>query len=179
MDERVLITFERGDRRFNLRAVAVILDKEQRRVVIHRASHEDFWALPGGRVELGESAAEALVREMREEMGVEVEVGRLLWVVEGFVTFLERHWHEISFYFLAALPSDCPLYNQAKWSGLEEGIEDFFMPEELRGTTNNLELLFEWHDIDHLHDVNLFPRFMQDALLTLPTGVQHVVLRGD
>ena len=179
MDERVVITFGQGDRRFNLRAVAVILDREQRRVVIHHASHEDFWTLPGGRVELGESAAEALVREMREEMGVEVEVGRLLWVVEGFVTFLERHWHEISFYFLAILPSDCPLYNQAKWSGIEEGIEDFFIPEELRGTTNNLELLFEWHDIDRLHDVNLFPRFLQDDLRSLPTEVQHVVRVGD
>lgn len=178
MDERVVITFEQGDRRFNLRAVAVILDKQQRRVVIHRASHEDFWALPGGRVELGERAAEALVREMREEMGIDVEVGRLLLVVEGFFTFLERHWHEISFYFLTILPSDCPLYNQAKWSGIEEGIEDVFIPEELRGTTNNLDLLFEWHDIDRLHDVNLVPRFLQDALRTLPAEVQHVVLVG-
>jgi ADP-ribose pyrophosphatase YjhB (NUDIX family) len=179
MDERVLITFERGDRRFNLRAVAVILDKEQRRVVIHHASHEDFRGLPGGRVELGESAADALVREMREEMGVEVEAGRLLWVVEGFVTFLERNWHEISLYFLTILPPDCPLYNQTKWSGLEEGIEDFFIPKELLGTTNNLELLFEWHDIDRLHDVSLVPRFLQDALRTLPTEVQHVVRVGD
>ena len=179
MDERVVITFEQGDRRFNLRAVAVILDQEQRRVVIHRASHEDFWTLPGGRVELGERAAEALVREMREEIGVEVEVGRLLWVVEGFVAFLERHWHEISFYFLTTLPLDCPLYDQDRWSGIEEGIEDLYIPKELRGTTNTLELLFEWQDIDRLHDVNLFPRFLQDDLRTLPTEVQHVVRVGD
>ena len=71
------------------------------------------------------------------------------------------------------------MYNQAKWSGIEEGIEDFFIPEELRGTTNNLELLFEWHDIDRLHDVNLFPRFLQDDLRSLPTEVQHVVRVGD
>ena len=62
MDERVMITFEHGDRRFNLRAVGVILDREGQRMLIHRASHEDFWTLPGGRVEMGESAAEALVR---------------------------------------------------------------------------------------------------------------------
>lgn len=49
-----MVTFEQGDRRFNLRAVAVILDMEQRRVVIHRASHKDFWTLPGGRVEMGD-----------------------------------------------------------------------------------------------------------------------------
>jgi 8-oxo-dGTP diphosphatase len=36
------------------------------------------WEFPGGKVEDGESEADALVRECREEMGIEVAVGRLL-----------------------------------------------------------------------------------------------------
>jgi ADP-ribose pyrophosphatase YjhB (NUDIX family) len=40
------------------------------------------WSLPGGKVEKGETLAAALVREMREETGIEVEPGRLLYVCD-------------------------------------------------------------------------------------------------
>lgn len=40
------------------------------------------WSLPGGRAEDGESLAEALVREMREETGADVEIGRLLYLCD-------------------------------------------------------------------------------------------------
>ncbi|MFE0545237.1 NUDIX domain-containing protein [Streptomyces sp. NPDC058891] len=40
------------------------------------------WSLPGGKVENGETLVEALVREMREETGIDVEVGRLLYACD-------------------------------------------------------------------------------------------------
>lgn len=40
------------------------------------------WSLPGGKVEEGEPLATALVREMREETGLDVEPGRLLYVCD-------------------------------------------------------------------------------------------------
>jgi ADP-ribose pyrophosphatase YjhB (NUDIX family) len=40
------------------------------------------WSLPGGKVEDGETLARALVREMREETGVEVQPGRLLYLCD-------------------------------------------------------------------------------------------------
>lgn len=40
------------------------------------------WSLPGGKLESGESLAEALVREMKEETGLDVEPGRLLYVCD-------------------------------------------------------------------------------------------------
>jgi 8-oxo-dGTP diphosphatase len=43
---------------------------------------QDTWALPGGLIELGETAQEAVRREVREECGIEVEVGPVLGLFE-------------------------------------------------------------------------------------------------
>ena len=63
---------------------AVVTDGHGRLLLIQRG-HEPgkgLWSLPGGRVEPGETDAEALVREMEEETGLTVEPGRLIGTVE-------------------------------------------------------------------------------------------------
>lgn len=60
---------------------AVITDDEGRVLACRRAPHKSLaglWEFPGGKVETGESDEVALVREIQEELGVEIEVGDFL-----------------------------------------------------------------------------------------------------
>lgn len=53
---------------------------------------EGEWSLPGGRIEAGERAADAALRELREETAVEAELTGLLEVVDGVFPEAGRHY---------------------------------------------------------------------------------------
>ena len=65
--------------------VGAVVTDEQGRLLMIKRGHEPgagLWSIPGGRIEPGETDAEALAREMLEETGLTVEVGRLVGTVQ-------------------------------------------------------------------------------------------------
>lgn len=58
---------------------AVLFDS-QRRILLTRRRDNGRWCLPGGKMEPGESAAEACIREVHEETGLQVRIVRLIGV---------------------------------------------------------------------------------------------------
>jgi 8-oxo-dGTP diphosphatase len=65
--------------------VGAVLTDEQGRLLMIKRGHEPgagLWSIPGGRIEPGETDAEALVREMLEETNLSIAPGRLLGLVQ-------------------------------------------------------------------------------------------------
>lgn len=153
-----MITFTQNNIRFNCRIVGVAVHDE--RVLLQRAEMDDFWALPGGRAELLEPAAATLRREMREELGIDVEVGRLLWIVENFFRYSGQDHHELALYFLMEPPVDWP----QRWSG-----------EPFDGHEGHLKMICQWFPLAGLEAVALYPTFLRQALQALPIVPVHVV----
>lgn len=68
-----------ADKKFVVRCRAIIV-KDGKLLIVRHAENPDFAALPGGHLEWGEDVKECLRRELIEELGVEPQIGRLLYV---------------------------------------------------------------------------------------------------
>ena len=87
--------------RVRVRVGALLFDDPDAPGAVLLAEHDGlwedrpFWTPPGGGVEFGEGLDEALRREVAEETGVDVEVGRLVYALD----FVRPPLHAVSFYF--------------------------------------------------------------------------------
>ena len=144
--------------RFRLRSAAIILRGDY--VLLHRAEPDNFWTLPGGQIEIGESAQSALEREMLEELGAAVKVHNLAFVVENFFSHNAKVTHELGMYFLAEFESKSEYLNTSR---SYRGIE----------TSTNLE--FKWFPKLELNAIELLPSFLPAELKNLSNSTANIV----
>lgn len=98
------LTFKE-DITFNVRTAAFIRHNDE--ILLSKRSDKDYYSLPGGRVKLGESSKDGLIRELKEELNYDLypEDLRLVRVIENFFTYQDKeNIHEYLFIYEITLP---------------------------------------------------------------------------
>ena len=145
MNERDL-TLDVMDYKLNIRAAGIIIHNGK--VLVHRNVNSDHYALVGGRVEIGEDSATTIKREMKEEIGKEIEIIGYVSTIENFFEMKGNKYHEIMF------------LHKIEFVNEEDKKIDY--------TLKNIEgkdyLQYEWLDINKIDEYPLLPKAVKELL---------------
>lgn len=151
-----MVMFSNGDITFMYRVGGIAIH-DGRLLVEHNVKH-GFCFVPGGRVEYGENAVQALSRELDEELGGGVQVGRLVIFSDNLFELDGIRYQEVSLYFLMDFSPGHPILGR---EGKFEAAEP--------------NLVYEWLSLDSLEEAELFPRFLRKLVLDIPQTPRYVI----
>lgn len=158
------ILFKTEDAVFSYRTAGVVV--ENGCVLLQKPDNDPGYAFPGGHVCFGETNAETLKREFKEELGADITVGSLLWVGEVFFPWGSRPCHQLCLYYRAALTDDhtprCGSFIA------NEQMENVMFP-----------LHFHWIPLHEVEALMLYPPQCKKLLMDLEQGVQHFVYKEE
>lgn len=78
------ITFVTGREKFNYRVCAMMIFNNK--ILAMHDERSPYFYLPGGRVQMGETAEHAVIREVEEELKITPQIIRSLWLNQSFFT---------------------------------------------------------------------------------------------
>lgn len=146
------ITYNTGNGIFNYRVCGVIIHSG--RILAMHDQRSPYYYLPGGRVTFGEAAEDAVIRELREELGMEFCISRPLWLNQGFFTedVSGERYHEVCLYFLMDI----------------SGTELLNFGDRFEHNEGSRVHVFEWLPFERLEGEYFYPNFIKKAIYALP-----------
>lgn len=155
MNKDMCVTCDDGI--LNIRVGAIIM-KDGKLLMVGN-ERADYLYSVGGRIKFGETAQEAVVREVFEETGVRMNIDRLGFVHENYFygdspSNLGKLIYEISFFFYMNVPYD-------------------FEPVSESFTEDNSKEHLRWVSLDE--DITMYPSFFKEELKNPASGVKHFV----
>lgn len=144
------IRLDEKEGKFKFR-VCGILEHEGKYLVV-KIDGNKFYCLPGGHVELDEDTEMAVLREMKEELGFDVDIKRLISVNQNFFKTNDgKPFHEIGFYYVVTAKND-----------RDVNPNDYEREEIDKGMLRHLE--FKWVTAQQLKEISFRPTFVADIL---------------
>jgi len=144
----------------DLRTVGVLV--RDGKILVQRDRDRDEYALPGGHVKIGETTVDGLIREYKEETGVDIKVKKLLWTEECFWQWNGTQVHNIAFYYLIELCDGSDIPDTGR-----------FTPHK-----DNGKVMFGWMPINKLKDLTVYPEFIKEQIHNLEAPPQHFVTKA-
>ena len=140
------LTIDVENYKLNVRAAGIITHNGK--MLVHRNINSDHYALIGGRVEIGEDSATTVKREIKEELGKEIEITGYIATIENFFEMKGSKYHEIMF------------IHKVEFTDEDD--------KKIECTMKNIEgkdyLQYEWLDLKQIDENSLLPTAVKDIL---------------
>lgn len=151
------MTVRVDDSMINLRVGAIITKGDQ--VLMVKNTRDDWYYSVGGRIQVGETSEQAIVREVREELGISMEIDRLGFIHENYFygtlgDNIGRQIYELCFFYYMKVP-------------------DGFEPRCRSVTGDGYPETIEWVPFDT--DKTIYPTFFKTELAKPSHEIKHIV----
>lgn len=140
------LTIDVMDYKLNIRAAAAIIHNNK--ILVHKNVNKEHYCLVGGRVEIGENSKETIKREVKEELGREIEVKNHISTIENFFEMNGQKYHEILFLYSAEFIDDV----------------DKLIDIDLKNIEGKEYLIYTWLDLDNIRDYEILPKSVSGML---------------
>ncbi len=136
------ITYKKDDYQFILRTSIVIFNKDMSKILLFQVNDKDFYMLIGGKINELETSIEAVKREIKEEINLDVTNIEFVCLSEEFVIAKEFNNHQINIIYKG-------IYNDDIKENTFIGLEGDWAH-------------YEWIDIDKLDNYEIYPSIVKE-----------------
>jgi 8-oxo-dGTP pyrophosphatase MutT (NUDIX family) len=131
-------------------------------VLLQRVEADNYWSLPGGGIDRGESSLHAFMREMREELDWMPRKARLVGLIENLFATKGRTYQECGFYYTATADELYALHGKP-----DTGFE-FRAPEA--------RLILSWFSVKDISGLDIRPHILKEWLIDPSQPFEHRTL---
>ena len=137
-----MISVDIDDNRFNFRVAGIAI--KENKIMLNKVKEQDYWFIPGGRIEGGEDSKNAIRREMKEKIDQNIIIEKYMFTIENFFQENDKKYHELGIYYHINVPEI--------WDGIKTINE--------AGTI----IEYKWIDIDSLNNINVYPEIIKQIV---------------
>lgn len=149
------LDFSNENNRFNARVAAIIYNNDKTKVLLFKVDDgRDFYMLPGGRIEFNEDSNQAIKREIKEELGWDLDY-KLCSIQENFINVNGVNIMQYCFCYKGIYCGDT---NNKPFNCLD-----------------NKDQLFKWVEIKDIDNYKILPLSIKHLIISKNACIEHII----